>query len=122
MALSNSVIRRYTPPTCTLEVLAKNLPLSRWMGKSVLKQIRFELCFDDPRQAETPKQIIRGDREQLEALCTTVTNYVQECLQQSPENFWVNACGGKDTSLELSSDSEDGDIQQVSQQNNQLTF
>ncbi len=121
MALSNSVIRRYTPPTCNLEVLAQNSPLSRWMGKSVLKQISFELCFDDPRQAEAPKQIIRGDREQLEALCTTVTNYVQECLQKSPENFWVNTCGGKDSSREVSEDSEYTDIQQASQSNNTFT-
>ncbi|MDJ0677838.1 MAG: DUF4335 domain-containing protein [Calothrix sp. MO_167.B42] len=121
MALSNSVIRRYTPPTCTLEVLAQNSPLSRWMGKSVLKHISFELCFDDPRQAETAKQVIRGDREQLEVLCTTVTNYVQECLQKSPENFWVNACGEKDNSLEVSEGSEYTDIQQASPPNNTFT-
>lgn len=121
MALSNSVIRRYTPPTCTLEVLAQNSPLSRWMGKSVLKNISFELCFDDPRQGEAAKQVIRGDREQLEALCTTVTNYVQECLQKSPESFWVNACGGKDASGEVSEGSEYTDIQQASQPNNTFT-
>ena len=118
MALSNSVIRRYTPPTCTLEVLAQNSPLSRWMGKSVLKHLSFELCFDDPRQVETAKQVIRGDREQLEVLCTTVTNYVQECLQKSPENFWLNACGGGSSSREVSENSEYTDIQQVSQPNN----
>lgn len=121
MALSNSVIRRYTPPTCTLEVLAQNSPLSRWMGKSVLKHLSFELSFDDPRQVETAKQVIRGNREQLEALCTTVTNYVQECLQKSPENFWVNACGGEDSSREVSENSEYTDIQQVSQPNNTFT-
>ncbi|NEO74681.1 DUF4335 domain-containing protein [Moorena sp. SIO3H5] len=124
MALSNSVIRRYTPPTCTLEILAQNSPLSRWMGKSVLKHINFELCFDDPRQTETTKPVIRGDREQLEALCATVTNYVQECLQKSPENFWVNACGGEDSSSssrEISENSEYTDIQQASQPNNTFT-
>ncbi|MDJ0620782.1 MAG: DUF4335 domain-containing protein [Calothrix sp. MO_192.B10] len=121
MALSNSVIRRYTPPTCTLEVWAQNSPLSRWMGKSVLKQIRFELCFDDPRQAEAPKQFIRGDRGQLEDLCTTVTNYIQEYLQKSPSNFWVNACGGKDTSREVSEDAQLSNVQQASQPNNKLT-
>ncbi|MDJ0797626.1 MAG: DUF4335 domain-containing protein [Calothrix sp. MO_167.B12] len=121
MALSNSVIRRYTPPTCTLEVWAQNSPLSRWMGKSVLKQIRFELCFDDPRQAEAPKQLIRGDREQLEDLCTKVTNYIQEYLQKSPSDFWVNACGGKDTSREVSEDSQLSDVQQASQPNNKFT-
>ena len=90
MPLSNSVIRRYTPPTCTLEVLAQSSPLSRWMGKSVLKQVRFNLRFDDPRQPEEEKIVVQGDRDQLEALHTAVSSYVQEILQQSPENFWAS--------------------------------
>ena len=90
MPLSNPVIRRYTPPTCTLEVLAQSSPLSRWMGKSVLKQVRFNLRFDDPRQPEKELVVIKGDRDQLEALSTAVSGYVQEILQQSPENFWAS--------------------------------
>ncbi|MEH1765169.1 DUF4335 domain-containing protein [Nostoc sp.] len=90
MPLSNSVIRRYTPPTCTLEVFAQSSPLSRWMGKTVLKHLSFELRFDDPRLPEENRIPIRGDREQLEALCDAVTSYVQQFLQQSPESFWVS--------------------------------
>ncbi|MBW4431018.1 MAG: DUF4335 domain-containing protein [Pelatocladus maniniholoensis HA4357-MV3] len=90
MPLTNSVIRRYTPPTCTLEVLAQSSSLSRWVGKSVLKDLRFELSIDDPRLSEEQKIVIRGDRDQLEALCAAVTNYVQEFLQISPETFWAN--------------------------------
>ncbi|MGB3637635.1 MAG: DUF4335 domain-containing protein [Rivularia sp. (in: cyanobacteria)] len=90
MPLSNPVIRRYTPPTCTLEVLAQSSPLSRWMGKSVLKQVRFNLRFDDPRQPEKELVVIQGDRDRLEALSTAVSGYVQEILQQSPENFWAS--------------------------------
>lgn len=93
MPRSNSVIRRYTPPTCTLEVSAQSSPLSRWMGKTVLKQLSFELRFDDPRLPEEQRVTIRGDRDQLEALCDAVTSYVQELLQQSPENFWVSFSG-----------------------------
>lgn len=91
MPVTNSVIRRYTPPTCTLEVLAQSSSLSRWVGKgrSVLKDLRFELSFDDPRLSEEQKIVIRGDRDQLEALCAAVTNYVQEFLQMSPESFWA---------------------------------
>lgn len=88
MPLSNSVIRRYTPPTCTLEVLAQSSPLSKWMNKSVLKQLRFELRFDDPRLPEEQRIAIRGDRDQLEALCAAVTTYVQEFLEKSPDQFW----------------------------------
>ncbi len=88
MPLSNSVIRRYTPPTCTLEVLAQSSPLSKWMNKSVLKQLRFELRFDDPRLPEEQRIAIRGDRDQLEALCAAVTTYIQQFLQKSPDQFW----------------------------------
>lgn len=90
MPVSNSVIRRYTPPTCTLEVLAQNSALSRWMSKSVLKQLRFELRFDDPRLPEEQRITIRGDHNQLDALHTTVTNYVQELLEKSTQDFWLS--------------------------------
>ncbi|HLO85617.1 MAG TPA: DUF4335 domain-containing protein [Nostocaceae cyanobacterium] len=90
MPRSNSVIRRYTPPTCTLEILAQSSPLSQLMGKTVLKQLRFQLHFDDPRLPEEQKIIIKGDRNQLEALCDAVTTYVQELLQKSADSFWVS--------------------------------
>ena len=89
MPVSNHVIRRYTPPTCTLSVLAEKSVLSRWIGKPTLKQLSFELHFDDPRLPEEQRLIIRGNHDQLEALCIAVTNYVQELLQKSPEKFWV---------------------------------
>ncbi|MBN3909989.1 MAG: DUF4335 domain-containing protein [Nostoc sp. NMS1] len=101
MPLSNSVIRRYTPPTCTLEVFAQSSPLSRWMGKTVLKHLSFELRFDDPRLPEEHRIPIRGDREQLEALCDAVTNYVQQFLQQSPESFWISFSGTQESSTAL---------------------
>jgi len=68
------------------------------MGKSVLKQLRFELRFDDPRLPEEQRIAIRGTQDQLEALCTTVTNYVQELLQKSPENFWVSSSESTESS------------------------
>jgi hypothetical protein len=83
MSSPNSVIRRYTPPTCTLEIAAKDSPLSRWMGQSVLKHLRFKLSFDDPRISEEQWTTIRGDRNQLEALCNAVSHYVQNFLSQS---------------------------------------
>ncbi|MFH7028901.1 MAG: DUF4335 domain-containing protein [Heteroscytonema crispum UTEX LB 1556] len=98
MPLTNSAIRRYTPPTCTLEVLAQNSPLSRWTGKSVLKNLTFELRFDDPRLPEDKRIPIRGDRDQLEALCSAVANYVQEFLQKSPESFWETFWGSNEPS------------------------
>ncbi|BAZ51791.1 hypothetical protein NIES4103_44490 [Nostoc sp. NIES-4103] len=111
MPLTNSVIRRYTPPTCTLEILAQSSPLSQWMGKTVLKKLRFELRFDDPKLPEERRVPIRGDRDQLEALCDAVTSYVQEFLQQPPESFWISFSGLQDSSKVLH-DSELTDFQQ----------
>jgi hypothetical protein len=113
MPPSNSVIRRYTPPTCTLEILAQSSPLSQWMGKTVLKQLSFELRFDDPRLPEERRVPIRGDRDQLEALCDAVTSYIQEILQQSSENFWVSFSGNEDSS-KVPHDSELTDFHQPS--------
>jgi hypothetical protein len=63
------------------------------MGKSVLKQLQFELRFDDPRLPEEKRIAIRGDSDQLETLCAVVTGYVQEFLEMSPERFWTNFSG-----------------------------
>ncbi|NES82437.1 MAG: DUF4335 domain-containing protein, partial [Moorea sp. SIO2B7] len=87
MLLSNSVIRRYTPPTCTLEVKAKSSPLSRWTNRPLLKELRFKLRFDDPRLPEEEQVAIEGDRTQLEFLCDLVGNYVQDFLQQPSANL-----------------------------------
>ncbi len=84
MPSSNSILRRYTPPTCTLEITAKRSPLSRFVGQSVLKDLRFELRFDDPRKPEDQRVTIRGDRTELEMLCDAVNSYVQDFLGKSP--------------------------------------
>lgn len=83
MSSATSVIRRYTPPTCTLEISGKDSPLSRWMGRSALKNIRFKLSFDDPRVGEDRWVTVSGDRIQLQSLCDAVTSYVQKFLHQS---------------------------------------
>jgi hypothetical protein len=72
-----------------MEILAQSSPLSRWVGQTVIKHLRFKLHFDDPRLPEEHKVIIQGDRDQLEELNHTVIFYVQQLLQQSSENFSV---------------------------------
>ncbi|NJO19890.1 MAG: DUF4335 domain-containing protein, partial [Spirulinaceae cyanobacterium RM2_2_10] len=81
----NTITRRYTPPTCTLQVQARRSPLSRWQSQPVVRDLRFELRFDDPRQLRDHHEqvTIRGDREQLEALCDTVTTYIQDVVLQA---------------------------------------
>jgi hypothetical protein len=81
--MASSVLRRYTPPTCTLEVAAIGSALSRWTDRAVLKNLRFELSFDDPTQNSDQQVTIRGDRNQLEALWDAVSGYVQSLLMQS---------------------------------------
>lgn len=93
MSPSNSVIRRYTPPTCTLEISAQKSPLSRWTDETVVSNLSFSLRFDDPRLPEAGKILIEGDRRQLEILCDIVTTYVQKLLQQSAEDFSINLLG-----------------------------
>lgn len=87
MPMSNSVIRRYTPPTCRLQILARSSPVSQWLGQSVLKKLRFELRFDDLRLPQQQQVIIEGDRDQLEVVHEAVSTYVQNFLNRSPEQF-----------------------------------
>lgn len=87
MSLSNSVLHRYTPPTCTLQVVAYSSPVSRWVGSKVVKEVQFDLRFDDPRSPSEKQFSITGDRQQLESLHTVVTDYIQELLSLSPESF-----------------------------------
>ncbi|MDX2216892.1 MAG: DUF4335 domain-containing protein [Oculatellaceae cyanobacterium bins.114] len=82
-----SVLRRYTPPTCTLVITANESPLSRWTDRAVLKQLRFQLSFDDPRLMPEDQVHVTGDRTQLEALHEAVETYVQTLLDSAPTQF-----------------------------------
>ncbi|OKH18565.1 DUF4335 domain-containing protein [[Limnothrix rosea] IAM M-220] len=85
--LSPTLIRRYTPPTCSLEVVAKASALSQWTGNPVIKELKFELSLDDPRLVTENKILLTGDRQQLEDLVEVVTDYVQNFLQQTNPVF-----------------------------------
>lgn len=77
------IIRRYTPPTCTLEVAAKRPWLSRLKKQPILEQFKFKLCLDDPRLPESDHVMIEGDRTQLEILCQVLQTYIQNFLSFS---------------------------------------
>jgi hypothetical protein len=51
------------------------------MGKSVLKELRFQLTLDDPKLPKDNWVTLEGDRAQLEALYEAVSSYVQGLLQ-----------------------------------------
>lgn len=79
-----SVLRRYTPPTCTLEVMATESPLSRWTDRTVVNRLRFRLQFDDPRLPPEDQITLEGDRSALEVLSDVVDDYVQAQLVEPP--------------------------------------
>ena len=83
MVISNSVVRIYTPPTCTLKIVGKSSPLARWVGGTVLKKMRFELRFDDPRKHKDQQIKVNGEQEDLALLSEVVTDYVQKFLHRS---------------------------------------
>lgn len=80
---SYNIIRRFTPPTCTLEIWGKNSPLSRWTNKTIIKDVQFKLSFDDPRILETEPMTLSGDRETLDRLYDVVLSYTENFLEQS---------------------------------------
>jgi hypothetical protein len=76
----NTLIRKYTPPTCTLEIWGNLSPLTVWSQKDRLAEARFALHLDDPRMSEDEQITIRGDRSQLQELRGIVNRYVQNLL------------------------------------------
>ena len=74
--------KRYTPPTCTLEITAQTLALSRWMRQPAVQSLGFSLSFDGVASRNQPPIAIRGDRKQLEALSLTVNDYIEQLLAQ----------------------------------------
>ena len=95
---SSEVVRKYSSPTCTLEIAANASVLARWTQKPTLKNQRFNLRFDDPRMGEDQWVILRGDRLKLAALTDAVTNYVQTFLTRSP-SFAASEADSTDSSL-----------------------
>ncbi|HBW91829.1 MAG TPA: hypothetical protein DEG17_23925, partial [Cyanobacteria bacterium UBA11149] len=93
--MSNSVIQRYTPPTCTLEIKGKSSPLSRWVGQTVVKDLQFDLRFDDPRKSDESRISVKGDRAGLEKLCDAVTTYVQDFLSSKGTDLPLSIWGGQ---------------------------
>ena len=78
----DSLLRRYTPPTCTLEL---------WQARGIWQRepkvlptdYQFVLHFDDPRLLEDQQMTLTGTPPQLEALAQTVEYYVQTQLSQA---------------------------------------
>lgn len=78
---TSSIIYRFTPPTCTLEIIARKLPLVRWSSSNILKQHWFRLKFDDPRQMTSNQVTIEGSQRDLVKLITATEQYVRVQMQ-----------------------------------------
>ncbi|MGB3615942.1 MAG: DUF4335 domain-containing protein [Elainellaceae cyanobacterium] len=80
-------IRRYSPPTCTIELLARTSPLSRWTQRPVLTDVRFRLSFDGPHRPADERLTVTGSQAQLDAIADIVQQYVQHLLTRSVRQF-----------------------------------
>lgn len=78
-----STIHRFTPPTCTLEIIGNRSSLSRWANKNISQKIRFQLRFDDPRKPTAKQITISGDQQDLLLLHNAVNSYTQQNLNAS---------------------------------------
>ena len=83
MLNSPTPLRRYTPPTCTLEIWPIQSSRFSWLNRPDLSDWRFILYFDDPRLSEAEHISVRGDRNQLQLLCDAASGYVKNFLQQT---------------------------------------
>jgi hypothetical protein len=98
-----SLLRRYTPPTCTLEVTGVESPLSRWSDRPVARRLRFRLRFDDPRLEAEQQVMIEGDRAALETLSDVVEQYVQNRLGEDSDGWLGGAIASPVTTAEAPS-------------------
>jgi hypothetical protein len=89
MPVSDLTAHTYELPTCTLEVSAEVSALSPWVGRTLIKSLEFDLRCFNPDQPEAGWQI-KGDRQQLEALSTAVTTYVQQLLAETSHRLTLN--------------------------------
>ena len=80
---SYTVIRRFTPPTCTLEIWNKNSPLSRWKKQTAVRDIRFKLSFDDPKNLDAEPVRVSGDRDRLNRFYDFILKYTDDFLARS---------------------------------------
>lgn len=76
------ITRRYTPPTCTLEITAQTSALSRWTQKPALKSLDFLLSFNEVRDRNQQPIEVQGNQQQLESLSEAVSTYIQQFLGQ----------------------------------------
>ncbi len=92
------VQHRYTSDSWSLELTGTPSPLSRWTGRTVMKNQQFRLSLLNFELGAAPILWLEGDRKLLETLHHTTEQYVQNQLQQPTLQF---AGGGNGLATEL---------------------
>lgn len=84
---SLSLIKRYTPPTCILEIYQKKSLFSWTNSNDDFYPINFQLHFDDPRSLHEDKFIMAGDRNLLRNLREKINNYLLNYVGNKKTDF-----------------------------------
>ena len=101
--------RRYTPPTCTLEIYHPQPFWGRWRYQSFPPLFSFQLHFDDPRLAQEDRMSIIGDRDLLEKLRIKVGQYVNRYLN-------ITTIWDEELSCEILEEKQEGEVIYLSRQ------
>lgn len=92
---TRKLLRRYTPPTCTLELWVTRSRFRPFLKAEPPQDWQFELRFDDPRMPEEHQLALKGDRQQLDSLYEVVGHYLQNFLQETRSLWTVGASSEK---------------------------
>ncbi len=98
MPLYHSVLKKYTAPTCSLEILSRSPVNDRRSRRSQISPLSFQLLIHwiesetNPTNSTDPTQLtiaLRGTLEQLQTLHTAIQNYLYRFLGKT-DLSWLN--------------------------------
>lgn len=98
----STVNHRYSSKTWSLDLSAQQSPLSRWTGRSALRQEQLRLALLGAEAGVAPVTWLAGDRPCFEALHQTVERYVHQGLSQpvlGPQSTFPGAISPSHTAV-----------------------
>ena len=75
-----NLVKRYTPPTCILEIYESASLIPFFQINSNSSELNFQLHFDDPRLPQEDQTTLRGDRNLLTQLRKQVDQYISQYI------------------------------------------
>lgn len=82
MFSSPTLIKHYTPPTCTLEIYRNSSFLSLQNNNKIPNKFNFQLHFDDPRLPDEKTITVTGDRHKLDLLSQIVHEHISKLMNE----------------------------------------